>query len=104
MTNEIRTTFKNKIANITISRRKSKTALKDIHREGGHWQDILNLQREPSYVSRWDARHTMLAYAMLRGTPYEKVEASCREVPSWGLIETISGKSADEIESWIRGE
>jgi len=104
MTNEIRTKFRTKIANITINRRKSKESLRDLHRKNGDYYDLVNLSKEDYYVSRWDARHTLLAYGYLKGNTYEDMEQTCREEASANLIATIALADRDVIASWLRGE
>lgn len=104
MTKEERAEFKSKIAEMIINRQKSKEELKNIQRQNGDDFDIRKLLKQPFYVSRWKARHIMLAYAMLKNTPYKKVETTCREVPSWGLISKYSGKSIDYVDAWIQND
>lgn len=104
MTKEIRTTFRNNIANITINRRKSKAALKNLHRRNGGWHDHMTLGKESFFVSRWDARHTMLAYGFLKGKSYEDIEQTCREEASASFIASLANTDTASAAAWLRGE
>lgn len=43
---------------------------------------------------RWHARHQLLVYALLRGTPYRRVEAKCHEAPSVAALLGVLGVNA----------
>lgn len=61
-------------------------------------------------VVRSEARHSLLAYACLRGRPYISVEASGRVEPDWDRVATMAvrfgqgepGFSATACEEWVK--
>jgi hypothetical protein len=50
------------------------------------------------------ARHNLLAYGVLRGIPYRRMEEKCREAPDFSLVESITkrfGASEETISYWV---
>lgn len=43
-------------------------------------------------VVRRETRHTLLAYAFIRGVPYKRVEAKCHEAPDWKAVKRMVAK------------
>ena len=43
-------------------------------------------------VVRYEARHTNLSYAFLRGTPYKKLEAKYKVQPNWDKVKKMVDK------------
>lgn len=58
-----------------------------------------NLNDHRIGVVRFESRHTLLAYAFLRGVPYEVVERGCLSEPSVKDIVRIIGSLAGKIEA-----
>jgi acetyl-CoA acetyltransferase len=53
---------------------------------------------------RWHARHNLLAYGLLRGTPYEVMEKKCNGAPSFMTVEKHAktfGGTEEEITAWV---
>jgi hypothetical protein len=60
-----------------------------------HYHEVGNDQSEfmwQAFIKAREFRHKHIAYCMLRGTPYEKIENYCNESPDWRLIEKIRGE------------
>ena len=53
------------------------------------------------YTTRFEARHTLLAYAFLRGAPYRSVERKVLEKPSYYKIAGILDVDPQVIQSWL---
>lgn len=51
------------------------------------WSGSLAFHRRT--VVRREARHTLLAYAFLKGTPYLAVEPKCHTKPDWTKVEKM---------------
>lgn len=56
-------------------------------------------------VVRHEARHSLLAYGFLRGTPYLAMEMKCHEPPDWSKVQKIAerfgGRGLDnELKAW----
>lgn len=67
-----------------------------------------SLRAHRIYVVRVEQRHTLLAYAFLRGTPYSVVERMPREQADVSKIERILKSLAGfsqgpEIQAWVGG-
>lgn len=55
-------------------------------------------------VVRPHARHNLLAYGALRGTPYETIEKKCREAPNFATVKQHAkkfGGDIDDIDTWV---
>jgi hypothetical protein len=55
---------------------------------------------------REEARHSLLAYGYMRGTPYKNIEQRCEECPSSGRIASMVnrfGGDEDGVEDWLDG-
>ena len=55
-------------------------------------------------TTRFEARHTLLAYAFLRGIPYRSVERKVLEKPSYYKIAGILEADPQEVLSWLSKE
>lgn len=56
-------------------------------------------------VVRYEARHSLLAYGFLRGTPYLRIEAKYHVPPNWTKVQEIAerfggGKYDNEFKVW----
>ena len=56
-------------------------------------------------VVRPEARHSLLAYGFMRGTPYKAMERTCHEGPDWIRVATLvtrfgGGNSSNELQVW----
>jgi len=64
--------------------------------------------RRMMYVvtTRFEARHTLLAYAFLRGIPYKAVERKSNEEPSAFKVASIlgDGERRPEVDTWLSGK
>lgn len=49
----------------------------------------LGLAEHRKGIVRNEARHTLLAYAFLRGKDYKQVEPKCHEKPEWSRVESM---------------
>lgn len=67
-------------------------------------QESLYLHR--IHVVRAECRHSLLAYGFLRGTPYRKMESTCRVPPRWSKVEDIARRfggaefDEDQFKAW----
>jgi hypothetical protein len=55
-------------------------------------------------IVRDHTRHNLLAYGMIKGTPYELMEKKCYEPPNFSRIATIVKRfngSTKALEAWI---
>jgi hypothetical protein len=55
-------------------------------------------------IVRYEARHSLLAYALLRGKPYEVVEQKCSEPPQWRKVTDVArrfGATQEQMIAWI---
>lgn len=48
-------------------------------------------------VVRPEARATLIAYAFLRGLPYEQVEPSAKTAPNWKRVEELVKKYGEDV-------
>lgn len=56
-------------------------------------------------VVRPEARHSLLAYGFMKGTPYKAMENTCHEGPDWIRVATLvtrfgGGNSNNELQVW----
>lgn len=62
---------------------------------------LVSLEQHRKYVVRSEARHSQLAYAFLRGKPYDMVETKWLSprmggrAVSWGSVESIAKRFSD---------
>jgi len=55
-------------------------------------------------VVRTEARHSLLAYGILRGMLYERMEKKCEEIPNWTKVTDMAkrfGANLDDTGIWI---
>lgn len=101
MTKTHRDQLKSRIKELADLGRKTRT---ELHSLSGREKHL----RRTSYLvtTRFEARHTLLAYAFLRGIPYKVVERKANEEPNPFKIVTILGSSERRLEivSWLKGE
>lgn len=65
---------------------------------------VINLVHHRKGVVGHEARHTHLAYAIFRGTPYHKLELKCREKPIFRKIKEMAhrfGASEEDVTNWV---
>ena len=94
------------IRRIIIERQAASRRLNEaIHHTKGLERHALRLEKR----SHGEAtRSILLAYAMLRGVPYERVERSCRRAPSASAIAEVtrqhvpSEDAVEEVKRWLR--
>lgn len=61
-------------------------------------------------IVRYEQRHTILAYCLMRGIPYKSVENNCKTPPDVRKIYRINSslgsdfKTEQDIENWIKAE
>lgn len=75
--------------------------IKDRQVAGGVKQ-VLNGHRK--WPVGHEARHSLLAYALIRDKPYEIVEQKCYEAPSWKKVSELAkrfGAKEADIAAWI---
>lgn len=60
------------------------------------------LQDHRRGVVRYEARHSQLAYAFIRGRPYSAVEAKCHEAPDWDKVRSIVTRFSDGDKAGVR--
>lgn len=80
----------------------ARTIREEARRTSGMAKWDLNHHR--TTVVRPHARHNLLAYGLLRGTPYEVIERQCYEAPNFATVEKHArkfGATDDEIAAWI---
>lgn len=46
-------------------------------------------------------RHTFLAYALVRGMPYRRVELTARSIPWQPEVAHLSGCTVEEVDTWL---
>lgn len=56
-------------------------------------------------IVRPEARHSLLAYGFMKGTPYKAMERTCHEGPDWMEVAKIvtrfgGGNSSNELQVW----
>jgi len=73
-------------AEARIIRRKERSLKKRGPLGGLTLQRFTSLQNHRKTVVRRETRHSLLAYAYLRGVPYHVVEQTCDESPDWSLV------------------
>jgi hypothetical protein len=64
-----------------------------------------NLNEHKKGIVRHESRHALLAYAIIRNIPYEKLEAKCNEAPYLKKVSDMArrfGAAQDVIEEWIK--
>jgi hypothetical protein len=66
-----------------------------------HRSDFWSLRHHRTGYVRPAARESLLAYAYLRGKAYRRVEASCKEPPSWDQVKRLVTKFGSA--EWARG-
>jgi len=76
--------------------------------EGGpYYAKYLSLREHRMHRVRFEARHAHLAYCALRGTPYERVEATAHTPPDLGKVRKmalkhrVAGTPPEQIDEWI---
>jgi hypothetical protein len=55
-------------------------------------------------IVREEARHSLLAYGLIRDVPYPVMEKKCNEAPNWSKIEKMAfrfGATKVEIAVWM---
>lgn len=73
-------------AEARIIRRKERSLKKRGPLAGMTLQRFTSLQNHRKTIVRRETRHSLLAYAYLRGCPYHVVEQTCDEKPDWSLV------------------
>lgn len=73
-------------AEARIIRRKERSLKKRGPLAGLTLQRFESLQIHRKLSLRNEARHSLLAYAYLRGMPYRMVERTCHESPNWAAV------------------
>ncbi len=95
-----RENFRTEIKSLTYHRRQAKARSKELSQEvaklskdfsfdGAFWKDPMweriqsfsGAAQTLRYSKSWRARHINIAYGLLRGVPYKKVEAKCDVKP-----------------------
>ena len=64
-----------------------------------------NLNHHRTTVVRRHTRHNLLAYGILMGTPYYKMEKKCYEAPDFSWIKKTAlnfGGTEEIIDGWIK--
>lgn len=110
-----RETFRTEIKSLTYHRRQAKARSRELSKEaaklsrsidfsGAFWKDpewpkvnsfssaALRLRHSKS----WRARHTNIAYGLLRGVPYKSIESKCSVAPDPELVFEL----IKEMASW----
>lgn len=62
------------------------------------------LNQHRKTVVRDHARHNLLAYGILVGVPYGRMEHRCREKPNFSRVETLArrfGATQKDVTAWI---
>lgn len=62
------------------------------------------LQQHRKTVVRRAARESLLAYGLLRGAPYARMERACREAPDFGAVATVAkrfGGDPAAVTAWV---
>lgn len=54
------------------------------------WSRALQLNNHRTGIVRFEARHTNLAYACLRGMPYSRVEPTSKVEPDWDKVRKMA--------------
>ena len=72
----------------------------------GYNPDYEELRMHRKDVVGHEARHSLLAYACLRGVPYKVVEPKVRSdnLPNWEKVRELAlrfGGKADEVDVWV---
>jgi len=73
-------------AEARIIRRKERSLKKGRPLAGLTLQRFESLQHHRKLTVRRETRHSLLAYAYLRGVPYRVVEQTCDEAPNWTSV------------------
>jgi hypothetical protein len=82
-------------------------AWKEHQRSGADWSRWMEISKTlPAFHSSAAFRHHHIAYCMLRGTPYERIEPKVLpgNEPDWDKIEQIKEKFKDSEGSGIVSE
>lgn len=71
-------------------------------------QELMDLRCRLNEHRRWtvrrEARHSLLAYALIRNKPYSSLEEKCREPPSMSRVVKVAerfGAEASATEKWV---
>lgn len=94
--------LKQELKNISATIKKFRPIYKQRQRDGASLYDA---EIRPYYDALYEARHKHIAYCLLRGTPYEKVEPKVREgnEPNWPRINKIMEAYREQPEAVCTG-
>lgn len=103
MNKELMNEYKNKVIVTSRNRKLSKIKEKEIARAIQSGTSFTSSRMESYFISRFEARHIMLAYGFLRGKPYNRIEKKCAIRPSPAMISNIANVESSIIVNWLDG-